>query len=191
MQIHFQRIEPYLPAILKCLNFFVVLFWKLGLGKLLNIWPSVCGRILVVRNSGRASGTTYLTPVNFAEKDGAIYVVAGFGAQSDWYQNILANQQVEIWLPDGWFVGQAVQADDSADRLEHIREVLIASGFAAPLFGINPKTISDMELAAAADSYRLVRITRQAACTGADGPGGMAWIWPFILAVVWLKKRKR
>ena len=191
MHIYFQRIEPYLPVLFKYLNFFVVLFWKLGLGKLINIWPSVGGRILVIRHSGRASGTTYLTPVNFMEKDDAIHVVSGFGAQSDWYQNILANPQVEIWLPDGWYVGRAEQADDSAERLELIREILIASGFAAPLFGINPKTMSDVELAAATDSYRLVRITRQAARTGSDGPGSLAWVWPFILAVVWLKKRKR
>ena len=191
MQIHFERIEPFLPAIFKYLNFFVVLLWKLGLGKLLNIWPSVGGRILVIRHSGRSSGTTYLTPVNFTEKDGAIYVVSGFGARSDWYQNILANPQVEIWLPDGWYIGQAVPADDSGERLERIRDVLIASGFAAPLFGINPKTISDLEMDATVSSYRLVRITRQAARTGADGPGSMAWIWPLIVAVVCMKKRKR
>jgi len=191
MQVDIQKIEPYLPRMLKYLNFFVVLLWKLGLGKLMNIWPSVTGRILVIRHFGRDSRTSYLTPLNYAEKEGAIYVVSKFGSQSDWYFNIMANPQVEVWLPDGWYMAQMEPVDDPTYRLALIREVLTSSGLAAPLLGIYPRTMSDVELEAATESYRLVKISKQAAHTGAEGPGSLAWIWPFVLAALWLKKKKR
>jgi len=190
MQINTKRIEPYLPVLLKYLNFILVVLWKLGLGKLINVWPSVFGKILIIKHFGRDSRTSYLTPVNFSEKDGSIYVVSGFGDQSDWYLNIMANPHVEIWLPDGWYAAKAEQVEKSTERLPIIREVLIASGFAAPLFGIYPRTMNDIELEAVALHYRLLRIDRQEARTGTDGPGSLAWVWPIILAALCLRKRQ-
>jgi hypothetical protein len=78
--------------------------------------------------------------------------------------------------------------------------VLIGSGFAALLAGINPRTMSDEELIATTRGYRLLHIRRTSAATGPGGPGDLAWVWPlstaFLLFLMWrpfrfLNRRKR
>src|SRR5688572_23651580 len=81
-------------------NYFMVLMWRMGLGKMLNLWPQVLGRYMVLGHTGRKSGILRRTPVNYATVEGELYCVAGFGRGSDWFRNILAKPEVEIWLPD-------------------------------------------------------------------------------------------
>jgi deazaflavin-dependent oxidoreductase (nitroreductase family) len=159
----------------KVLNRFMLLMWRLGLGSWLNAWPQVGGRIMVITHLGRKSGQWRHTPVNYALIGGDVYCVAGFGRVSDWYRNILAHPRVEIWLPDGWWAAIAEDISDDNNRLAWLREVLIASGFAAYLAGINPHAMSDDALAEVTADYRLIRIRRLEARTGENGPGDLAW----------------
>jgi deazaflavin-dependent oxidoreductase (nitroreductase family) len=144
----------------KHFNRFMLLAWRLGLGRWINAWPAVGGRIMVLGHTGRKSGLRRQTPVNYAQVNGEVYCTAGFGPRSDWYRNLLANPQVEVWLPDGRWIGRAEDVSDCEQHLHLLRQVLIDSGFAAYLAGINPRTISDEQLAAAGSGYRLVRIRR-------------------------------
>ncbi len=162
----------------KNLNKFMLLMWRLGLGWTQKIWPAVLGQIMVITHTGWKSGLRRRTPVNYAQVFGEIYCTAGFGQVSHWYKNIMANSNVEIWLPDGWWEGVAEDISDAENRLFLMREVLIGSGFAAYAAGINPKTITDEELAAVSADYRLLRIRRTQARTGPGGPGDLAWVWP-------------
>jgi hypothetical protein len=41
-----------------------------------------------------------------------------------------------------------------------LRQVIIASGFAGPLFGVNPKKLNDEELDAVTQEYRLIHFKR-------------------------------
>ena len=167
----------------------MLLMWRLGLGKWINMWPSVGGRIMVISHTGRKTGLRRRTPVNYALINGDVYCTAGFGRVSDWYRNIMVHTAVEIWLPDGCWVGEAVDVSDCEMRLPIMRQVLVASGFAAYPAGINPRTMSDEELDQATADYPLVCIQRTAACTSTDGPGDLAWIWPvaaFALLLYWL-----
>ena len=141
-------------------NRFMVWMWKAGWGKAINIWPAGFGQIMVIKHRGRKSGKEYLTPVNYALVDGEIYCTAGFGAISDWYRNMLANPKVELWLPEGRNSYCAEDVSDSPNRLFLLRQVIIASGFAGPLFGINPKKLNDEQLSAVS-KYRLVRFKQQ------------------------------
>jgi deazaflavin-dependent oxidoreductase (nitroreductase family) len=141
------------------INRFMVLLWKLGLGKAINIWPAGLGRIMVIKHRGRKSGKEHLTPVNYAIVGGEIYCMAGFGSGSDWYRNMLLHPQVELWLPEGRRVACAEEISDSPDRLFLLRQVLIASGFAAPLFGVNPRKLNDEQLQKVSKEYRLVHFT--------------------------------
>ena len=145
-----------LRKVFHALNRFMVFMWKIGTGKMINFWPAVVGRIMVIKHSGRKSGKEYLTPVNYAIVDGEIYCTAGFGSISDWYLNMLANPNIELWLPEGKRKARAEDISDSPKRLFLLRKVIIASGFAAPLFGINPKKLSDEQLDALSKDYRLV-----------------------------------
>ena len=145
-----------LRPVFHAMNRFIVLMWKMGLGKPIKIWPAGSGRIMIIRHRRRKSGKEYLTPVNYATVKGEIYCTAGFGSISDWYRNILAYPRVELWLPEGKIIYCAADVSNSQPRLFLLRQVIIASGFAGPLFGINEKKLSDAQLDAISKEYRLV-----------------------------------
>ena len=184
--------EKKLRQYFRSLNRFMLLMWRLGLGRWINIWPPVFGRIIVIQHIGHKTGKVRRTPVNvnYAEVDGEIYCTAGFGAVSHWYRNLLANPEVILWLPNGRFHAQATDITEDPNALPLLRQVLISSGFAAPAFGIHPKTLSDDELAAVSSNYRLIRFTPQ---QPAAGQADLLWVWPILtgllLAVVWFKRQ--
>jgi deazaflavin-dependent oxidoreductase (nitroreductase family) len=189
------RLEDQLRQGFKYFNRFMLLMWRLGMGPLLNMGPALAGRYMVITHMGRKSGVKRRTPVNYALVDDDVYCVAGFGEASDWYRNIVANPQVEVWLPDGWWAGSAEEVTQPAARLPLLRQVLIGSGFAAYAAGVDPGQMTDEALDAATKEYRLVRIRRVAARTGQDGPGDLAWVWPLLvmalLPFVFLRKPGR
>ena len=148
-----------LRKVFHSMNRFMVLLWRLGLGKAINVWPAGFGRIMVIKHRGRKSRKEYLTPLNYAIVEDETYCTAGFGSISDWYRNMLVYPRVELWLPEGKHIACAEDISDSPRRLYLLRQVLIASGFAAPLFGINPKKLSDEQLDQISKEYRLVHFT--------------------------------
>ncbi len=185
--------EDNLRRIFKGFNRFMLLLWRLGLGSYGN-GTSFGGSIMVIKHQGRKTGLTRHTPVNYAIVDGDIYCTAGFGVVSDWYRNIMADPAVEVWLPDGRWAGIAEDVTDAENKYIVFRQVLIASGFAGPLFGVNPKNLTDQELINLLENYRLIRIRRSKALTGPGGPGELAWVWPaatFVLLWLLLRKRRR
>ncbi|MBN2550446.1 MAG: nitroreductase family deazaflavin-dependent oxidoreductase [Anaerolineales bacterium] len=177
-----QSLSAYRQAFKK-FNHFMLWMWRLGFRRWINIWPKVIGRIMVITHTGRKSGLRRQTPVNYSIIDGDIYCTAGFGHVSDWYRNILANPQVEVWLPDSWWAGLAEEADSSENRLTALRQVLKDSGFAAPMFGVNPHQLSEQEFEQATTDYRLIRIRRTQKLSGRGGPGDLAWVWLFPLLI--------
>ena len=58
---------------------------------------------------------------------------------SDWYRNILANPEVEVWLPGDWQRGHAEDVSQDPQRIHLLRQVIIASGVVGPLFGVVPQ----------------------------------------------------
>jgi len=187
------NIEESLRQGFKYFNRFMLAMWRLGLGKWVNWWPKVGGQIMVITHTGRKTGLKRQTPVNYALVDGQIYCTAGFGSASDWYRNIQSKPEVEVWLPDGWWTGIAEEFNDPEARLPLLRQVLIASGFATFLAGINPYKISDDELDRVTAKYPLLRIRRTEPRTGPGGPGDLAWVWPLatmiLLPLVFWRRR--
>lgn len=138
------------------MNRFMVWMWMQGWGKQINALPDTLGRIMVIKHRGRKSGKEYLTPVNYAIVDDEIYCTAGFGSLSDWYRNMLVNPQVELWLPDEKHAACAEDISDSPNRVSLLRQVIIASGFVGPLFGVDPRKLDDQQFDQATKEYRLV-----------------------------------
>ncbi len=188
-----KEIEEHLRQDFKYLNKFMVSMFRLGLGSWVNWDPKRGGQIMVLTTMGRKSGLSRRIGLNYAIVNGEIYCCAGFGAGSDWYKNLIKNPQVEVWLPDGWWCGVAEDISDSPYRLSLLRQVLIASGFAAKVAGLDPERMSDEQLDQTTPEYRLIHIKRAEARTGGDGPGDLAWIWPIstlVLLIMLLTRRK-
>jgi len=171
----------------KNFNRYMVWFWRLGFRRYVNCWPRPGGRVMVVTHTGRKSGSRYRTPLNYAVENGEIYCMAGFGHQADWFRNIQANPQVEIWLPDSWWSGQAEDMSQDQRRLPLLRRVLMDTGIVGPLFGMDPRKLNDADLDRALGDSRLVHIHRLDRLSGPGGPGDLAWIWvPLLAAMVLL-----
>lgn len=186
--------ENTLRYVFKRFNPFMVGLFRLGLGWAVNIWPKVGGRIMVITHTGRKTGLRRRTPVNYAPIDGDLYCTAGFGAMSDWYRNILANPEVQIWLPREWRRGLAEDISQDPGRIPLLRQVIIASGIVGPIFGVNPPRMSDAEFDRVTSKYRLVRIRPQEQLRGPSGPGDLAWVWipvALVVALVAYRKRRR
>jgi deazaflavin-dependent oxidoreductase (nitroreductase family) len=164
------------------LNRFMISLWRLGLGGLLNSWPA---------DRGRRSGRQYRTPLNYAMVKGDIYCLAGFGRATDWYRNALATPNLQVWMRDGWWEASAVDVTDAPQRIQLIRAVLIGSGFATYVAGINPRRLSDVQLDEKTSDYRLLKLERMTARTGPGGPGDLAWVWPWAAGLLLLVFRRR
>lgn len=159
--------KPFSPSERRLRRFFqtfnrcMLALWRIGDGRLLNAWPAVGGRIMVLGHTGRRSGRRLHSPLNYAEHDGSVYCTAGFGSRADWYRNLLADPHVEVWLPGRRWRGIARDAGRDPDAVDRLRRVLVASGFAAYAAGLNPRRMSDEQGSRLLDAYRLVRIQPQ------------------------------
>ncbi len=172
------------PASFKQLNKVMVALYRLGLGPFIS--NPQTGYIMVLTTIGRKTGRKRRTPVNYAIVDGDVYCTTGFGVTSDWYRNLKANPQVEVWLDGHWWAGTAEEVTDLAEWLPLYRLILINSGFAAKTFaGIDPATITNDELREVGAGQPVIRIRIERKLRGPGGPGELVWVWP-LLAAAWL-----
>ncbi len=60
-----------------------------------NGW--IVGRlILLLTHTGRKTGSTYVTPLQYEKLDGTYVVGAGRGPKADWFRNVQANPCVHV-----------------------------------------------------------------------------------------------
>lgn len=83
----------------------------------------IYGRVvLLLTTIGRKSGLPRVTPLQYEEMDGCIYVASARGTKADWYRNIVANPNVNIRVRTRQFDGAAEPVIDPgriADFLEY------------------------------------------------------------------------
>ncbi len=182
--------DESLRKIFKIFNRFMLFMWRLGFGSWGN-GTKYGGYIMVIKHRGRKTGKKRLAPVNYAEIDDRIYCVSAMGDRSDWYRNLIANPEVELWLADGRWAGVVEDVTQMKGRAQILRQVIVASGFAGPLFGFNPRHMSDEDFDEMLETYRLLCVRKTAPVTGPDGPGDLAWVWPLsTLLLFWLLVRR-
>jgi hypothetical protein len=143
------------------------------------------------QTSGTDERKRIFLPLSYVEKDGAVYCTSLLNQTTDWVNNLLENPLLEVWMVDGWFTAKADILNDPIEKMIHFREILSESDVPARFLGLDHLTMTDQELSAKIEKYSLARIHRQVPQTGKDGPGGLAWLWPFITLFLVLKKRRR
>ena len=192
--VHDDRTLAVLGPLFKQMNRQMLLLWRLGFGRMAEAWPAGMGRILVLEHLGRSSGRRYLTPLDFTRDGGSLYCVAAFGASADWYRNVVAAGTASVFLPNGCFDVHVVDVSSSDRRIGLIRSVLKDSGFATYLAGIDPRKMSDDELAGATSSYQLIRFDPIAA--SGERLDDLKWVWgpvvvSLLLSAWWLGRERR
>ncbi len=70
--------------------------------------------ILLLTTTGRKSGLPRTTPLQYEEVDGAYCLGSARGQHADWFQNILANPQVEIQVRSRRYKAVAEAVTDPA-----------------------------------------------------------------------------
>jgi hypothetical protein len=96
---------------------------------------------------------------------------------------------VEVWLLDGWYAGKAELVRDEEERAQVLPKLLKNGGAAFKVWErVNWLDLPEEEQT----ELPVLRIKRQSPCTGAEGPGSLAWLWPFLLLVFTIRLgRKR
>jgi deazaflavin-dependent oxidoreductase (nitroreductase family) len=108
----------------------------------------VGGSLCVLRTTGRKTGIAREAALDYAAApDGGIWLAAGWGTETRWYLNLLADPAAEVMCDGTTRRGLASTVVDPAERLQAIRAILVASGFVARLYGYDPATVSDDRLA--------------------------------------------
>ena len=150
---------------------------------------------MVLIQIGRKTGIRRYQPLNYAIVDDDIHCIVAFGDISDWYRNIRANPYVEGWLPNGWWAGVAEDFNDSPVRIQLIRQIMITSGFAVYVAGLNPHKMTDEEIDTESKKYRLLCIHSSTSFTGPGGPGELEWVWHLttiiLLGLLFIKRRRQ
>ncbi len=91
------------------------LAYRLGLG------PIIGRLVLLLTTTGRKSGLPRITPLQYEEDDGVIYIASARGVKADWYRNLAADPRVTVRIGSRQFTGTAETSTDPtriADLLE-------------------------------------------------------------------------
>ena len=90
-------------------------FYAIGLG------PIIGRLVLLLTTTGRISGKQRVTPLQYEEIDGDIYIGSVRGIKADWYRNIEANPKVSVRVKARHIIGEGELTTDPkriADYLE-------------------------------------------------------------------------
>ena len=172
---------------------------RLGLGRLIG--NPFTGHILLLRTRGRKTGLLREAPLGYVLRDGAAWVVAGYGEPTPWYRNLVADPDVEVILPDRRFHGRAEPVTDDAEWLVAYRALLGSFGVIGRGVVGDVSKLGDAELLARHRALPVIRIRPTDGTVlepGPFDPGGLGWLWANLAAlaaaaVVWrtLSGRRR
>ena len=177
-----------LPVLYKYSNTAAVIMWKLGLGKFFNLFSTVFGKTLVVDFSRHETKSPAQMPLVYFAQGDVVYCTAFMNARPDWYMSVVANPQVEVWLPDGWYTGKAELVEDEEERAQIMPKLLKNGGAAFSVWEkLNWSDLPEEQ----ETELALLRIKRQSPCTGAEGPGSLSWLWPFLFFIFMLRPRRK
>jgi hypothetical protein len=169
-------------------RWFMVPAHRLGLGAWLA--TPIGGYMLLLRVPGRRTGRVRDVPLSYVIAEGCVWVMAGFGARTQWYRNLLVTPEIDVWLPGRVVRCRASDATDPDVRTRIIPVLARGIGLPGLQLGANPWTSEDEKILAMTSWVPLVRLEPVAGpiSGGPDDPGGHGWIWRQAI-VLWLTAR--
>lgn len=73
----------------------------------------------LVLHTGRISGKTYSTPVLAVKKENAIFIPLPYGADTDWFLNVMAAGSCRIQINGNWYDAVNPAVVDALTALRH------------------------------------------------------------------------
>lgn len=161
---------------------------RAGLGPLMS--TPLTGSLMILRTRGRKTGLLRETPLGYAILDGSVWCCAGFGAQTHWYRNILADPGVEVVLANGSaFAGTAEVVTDPTAFAHGFRHLVLSMGVLGERIVGDVSSASDEAVRAMGAGLPLIRIRPTGIAAGPADPGGWFWLMPALICVWWLVRR--
>jgi deazaflavin-dependent oxidoreductase (nitroreductase family) len=111
-----ERIPRFVWRLLKFLP--PRLAYSIGLG-------SIVGKfVLLLETTGRKSGLPRVTPLQYDEIDGIIYVGSARGVKADWFQNLLVDPSVKLTVGSRQYLGNAIPITDPSQIVDNLEQRL-------------------------------------------------------------------
>ena len=171
-------LEPLRRGFLFTNRWLVVPSLRLGLGPLLG--NPVTSYLMLLRTRGRRTGRRREVPLGYVIRDGVVYCVAGYGAQTPWYRNLLADPEVEVVLPGRTIRGRAEPVVDAETWLGAYRALIASFGLVGRLVVSDPSQLDDATMLATHGGLPVIGIRPidppGPVRPGRFDPGGTGWI---------------
>lgn len=191
-----ERAMPALHSAFNTMNRFVAVpALRMGLGGVVS--NPLTGYLMLLRTRGRTSGLVREAPLGYMVGGDHVYCMAGFGRQTYWFCNILADPHVEVVLPGRAFVGIAEEVTDPVERRDIMPRLVRSMGVVVIATGLpSPWRSSSDEILRAFEQFPLVRIRATGIAAGPNDPGLLGWIpaqlvWLLPLAWIVLRRSRR
>ena len=94
------------------------------IGYAIGLGPLIGNAIMLLTTIGRKSGKPRVTPLQYEEIDGQLYLGAALGQKADWFRNIRANPKVEVRVKSRRFSGLAETITDPKPIADFLEERL-------------------------------------------------------------------
>ncbi len=172
--------------VLRGINLLHLGMWRLGLGPMLNAWPRLLGRYVLITTTGRRTGRARRTSLNYTRSGHVVYCIAGWSPRSSWFANLLAEPRVEVWLPGERRRGLGRRVEDPGEATGALRRLLEdTKGLSKLLAGVDAERIDDGTVETLTQRWPVVRIDLGEPERGAGPrPGDLAWVWLVVAALV-------
>ena len=190
---------PYAPIVARLLRpiqrgflwlnrWFMAPALRAGLGPVIG--NPVTAHLMLLRTLGRRSGQVREAPLGYVIRDGFVYCVAGYGARTPWFLNLIDNPTVEVALPGRTVRGVAEPVTDGAEWLRAYRSLIGSFGLVGRLVDGGVDRLDDATLL---ETHRVLPVVRIRSLdppgplrAGPWDPGGHGWVlaWGVLAGVV-------
>jgi len=167
-----------------------VQLWRLGLA------PIIGHQLMLITHTGRKSGLSRLTMVEYYKMDRKKFIVSGFGSRAQWYRNIDADPYITIQTADGVESVRAERVTDGETLLRLLDGVKRREGLLLNMYLEALDVSPDREdILIKKDRFYWLTFEPTDEPTPAPMPADLVWIWPLVatglLAWLWRWKKRR